>query len=81
MEIKTKFNIGAPVWTIKNCTPVLMKVRTVTISASGTSYGLKYTDFLSGEALFHTAPESEIFPDRQQLIDHITSSSDGNENM
>lgn len=78
MEIKTKFNIGDKVWTIKACELILMTITAVCITNSGIAYSLSYENGLTCENCYHYAPEEELFVEKQQLIDRIT---DGNKSM
>lgn len=66
MEIKTKFNLGDKVWTLRNSKAVEMEIRTATISESGVSYIGRLND-----DTYMTAEEYQCFPTKDKLVDYI----------
>lgn len=72
MEIRTKFNLGNSVWTIRNCKAAEVEIAAMTIDINGVWIRSK-EDY----AAFH---EDNCFTSKEALIKHI-SGDDGNESM
>lgn len=64
MEIKTKFNIGDTVWTIRNCNLESFDVSYIGFDGNTTYYGRNVYDML---------PESQCFPTKEAVIHHLTT--------
>ena len=65
MEIKTKFKLGARVWTIHNCKATEIEVAAMTVDINGVWIRDRH-DYTS----FH---EDNCFATKDELIRHITS--------
>lgn len=68
MEIKTKFNLGDTVVTVKDCKAVETKIDAIVITTNGVSYG---TDTFS--AVFSPLKEECCFASKDELIKNLTN--------
>lgn len=71
MEIKTKFNIGDKVWTIRNCKATEIEVAAMVIDVNGV--------WIRSKEVYSVFHEDNCFPAKEALINHILD--DGNESM
>ena len=63
MEIKTKFNLGDKVWTIRDCKAVCFKIGCILYD------GVTYY----GETRYDMIIESECFPTKEALMEHVAA--------
>ena len=74
MEITTRFNIGAHVWTLRGLKAVEFRISSISINSTRIIYcGTRH----NGDVI--TAPEDQCFNTKDELLKYITD--DGNENL
>lgn len=75
MEIRTRFDIGDKVWTLSHNKAVEFEVCSISISRSKTLLPITYITYCGAfnDGKITTAPESDCFASKEELIDYITA--------